>query len=73
MRTSALFGAKNSGFFEIYGVFARTVEKEGLRKCEHFAVKGKGNQFFAILCRRLLWTVPNTNISQLKNLKLVHY
>jgi len=25
MRTSALFDAKNSGFFEIYGVSARTI------------------------------------------------
>jgi len=28
MRTSALFGAKNLGFFEIYGVYART-RREG--------------------------------------------
>jgi len=36
---------KNSGFFEIYGVSKRT--------------RGRGCQFFAISCGRLLWTVPN--------------
>jgi len=34
MRTSALFGAKNFGFFEIYG---------GLSHCGHFADKGGDN------------------------------
>jgi len=37
MRTSALFGAKNFEFFEIYAMFARTKEE--------------GDQFFAILLR----------------------
>jgi len=46
MRTSALFGAKNIGFFEIYGVSART---------------GGEGQFFAILCGRPLWTAPEHN------------
>jgi len=36
MRTSALFGAKNSGFFENYGVSART---RGLSQCRHFLDK----------------------------------
>jgi len=39
MRTFALFSVKNSEFFEIYGVSART--------------RGRG-QFFAILCGRSL-------------------
>jgi len=34
MRTSALFGAKPIGFFEIYGVSART-EGRGLMHFEH--------------------------------------
>jgi len=37
MRTSALFRAKNMGFFEIYGKSART--------------RGRGGQFFAIFVR----------------------
>jgi len=44
MRTSALFGVKNSGFFEIYGGSAR--------------IMGEKGQFFAILCGRLLWMAP---------------
>jgi len=55
MRTSALFGAKNIGFFEIYGVSART-RKEGVEPVRTFFGKGEGGQFFAILCVRLLWT-----------------
>jgi len=33
MRTSALFGAKNFGFFKIYGVSARLRREEGLNHC----------------------------------------
>jgi len=54
MRWSTLFGAKNTGFFEIYGMFART---RGLIQCGHLAdIREKGGQFFAILCGRRLWT-----------------
>jgi len=28
----------------------------GFSQCGHFADKGSGGQFFAILCGRLLWT-----------------
>jgi len=35
-------------------------EKEGLSQRGHFADKGEGGQFFAILCGRLLWTAPKT-------------
>jgi len=45
MRTSALFGAKNFGFFEIYGMSKRT-RGEPIRT------------FFAILNGRLLWAAP---------------
>jgi len=50
MRTSALFGAKNSGFFLIYGVvtWTRGVEP-GWTFCR------QGGQFFVVLCWRLLW------------------
>jgi len=61
MRTSALFGVINCGFFEIYGVSARSRGKVGLSQCGHFADKEGGGQFFAILCERLLWTAPITN------------
>jgi len=44
MRTSALFDAKNFGIFEIFDVSVRT--------------RGRGGQFFAILCGRPLWTAP---------------
>jgi len=53
MRTSALFGEKNFGFFEIYSVSAWT-----RRGVESVRARGKGGQFFAILCGRLLWTAP---------------
>jgi len=43
MRTSALFGAKNFAFFEIYGVFAKG--EGGLSQCEHFADKREGVNF----------------------------
>jgi len=44
MRTSALFGVKKSGFFEIYDMSART---RGLSQCGHFADKEGGGQFCA--------------------------
>jgi len=47
MRTSAILVQKTSNFFKLmvcpYG------QEEGL---------SQGGQFFAILCRRLLWTAP---------------
>jgi len=57
MRMSALLGAKNYRFFEIYGV---SVQKKGLSLCGKFAKSG--GQFFAILCGRRLWTVSKTFI-----------
>jgi len=56
MRTSALFGAKNLGFFEIYGVSART---GGVKPSGHFADKEEGESIFRFFCERLLWTAPN--------------
>jgi len=41
-RTSALFGAKYYGFFEICGVSARK-RGEGLSQCGYFADKGEGS------------------------------
>jgi len=57
MRTSALFGEKNFGFLEIYGVF--TSARTRGRGVEPVRTRGR-DQFFAILCGRLLWTAPNT-------------
>jgi len=54
MRTSTLFGAKNFGFFETYGVSART---RGMRGWASLQTRGR-DQYFAILYGRLLWTVP---------------
>jgi len=50
------FLMQNIGFFEIYGVSART-EGEGVELVRTFADKG-GGQFFAILCGRHVWTAP---------------
>jgi len=48
MRTSALFGAKNIGFFEIYGVSAL---KRGLiEPVRTLCGQWRGISFFAILC-----------------------
>jgi len=44
MWTSALFVTKTFGFFEIYGMSARTRGK-GLSQCGHVADKGKGSIF----------------------------
>jgi len=55
MRTSTLFGAKNFGFFEIYGVSAWT-RGEGVKPVRTFTDKGGGGQFLVILGRCLLWT-----------------
>jgi len=52
MRTSALFGAKNCGFFEIYGVQARKRGEKSLSQCGHFSDKEKGRSIF----RDAVWT-----------------
>jgi len=44
IRASALFGAKNTEFFEIYGVSAWT-RGRGLNQCGHFSDKGEGVNF----------------------------
>jgi len=41
MQTSVLFGAKNFGFFEIYGVSPRTRGRRGLSQSD----KGEGSFF----------------------------
>jgi len=46
------FGAKNFGFFEIYGVSARTREKRDLSQYRHFTDKEEG-QFFVFYERPL--------------------
>jgi len=57
MQTSAFFGAKHIGFFEIYGASART---RGGRLSQYVSTdilrtRGKGS-IFAILFGRRLWT-----------------
>jgi len=60
MRMSALFGAKHSELFEIYGMSARKGgEGEPVRT---FYGRGERGQFFAILCGRLSWTAPFKNL-----------
>jgi len=55
---SALFDAKNFGFFEIYGV--RRDKRGGVQPVR---TRGRG-QFFAILGGRPLWTAPNKHTNQ---------
>jgi len=55
MHMSALFEAKNLGFFVIYGVSART---RGVEPARTFCGHGRGGQFFEILCGRPLWPAP---------------
>jgi len=45
MRTSALFGSKSFGFFEIYGVSERIRGRE-LRQCGHFSDKRRRGSIF---------------------------
>jgi len=54
MPTSAFFGAKNFGFFEICGVSARTRKEEGLSQCGHFADKGGEEVNFSRSCANVL-------------------
>jgi len=48
MRTSALFGTKNFGFFEIYVVSVWTRKKGELIEYGHFTHNGGMGQFFSI-------------------------
>jgi len=57
MQTSVLFCAKTSDFSE-FMVCPHGQGERGLKQCGHFADKGGRDQFFAILCGRLLWTAP---------------
>jgi len=62
MRTSALFGAKKTAIFRnLWCVRSPHGQRGwGLRQCRHFSEKrGRGDQFFAILWGRPLWTAPN--------------
>jgi len=58
MRTSALFVAKNTGFFEIYGVPARA-RGELSPSGQGGGGTGDGVNLVAILCARPLWIAPN--------------
>jgi len=54
MRASAHFGEKNLRFFKIYDVSAWTRGE----KVSPMRTRGRGDQFFAIFCGRLLWKAP---------------
>jgi len=45
MRTSALYGAKNFGFFENYDTSARTKERRGCASADIFRTRGEGVNF----------------------------
>jgi len=61
LQTSALFGVKNSGFFEIYDVSSRT---RGVEPVRTFFGQGAGVNIFAILCdkRPLITTVLDSQL-----------
>jgi len=65
MRTSALFDAKNFEFFEIYVVPAQKGRGEFESLRIFFGQVGEGDQFFAILYGRPLWTAPNYTLGKL--------
>jgi len=60
MRTSTLFGVKNSDFSK-FMVCPHGQGERGSRQYGHFSDKGRvhGGQFFTISCGRLLWTALN--------------
>jgi len=59
MRTSALFDAKNFGFFEIYGVSVRTKGvRTYCRQCRHFADKGEREVNFSRVCADVFYGQP---------------
>jgi len=55
MRTSALFGAKNFGFFEIYGVSSRIREVEPVRT---FCGQGRRGSIFCDFVRMSFMDAP---------------
>jgi len=56
MRTSAIFGAKNVGFFEIYGVSARKREKKSKISADILWTRGGVN--FSRFCADVLYGRP---------------
>jgi len=58
-RTSTLLGEKTSDFSK-FMVSGQVQEKRGLSQCQYFVDKGRGGQFFAILCGHLSRTAPQT-------------
>jgi len=70
MRTSALFVAKNLGFFEIFGVSARTRRVEPVRT---FCGQGERGSIFRDFVRTTLWTVPNCFSFVKNNRKFINF
>jgi len=58
MQTSALFGAKTLDFFKFNGVFTTPHGQGEVEPVQTFCGQGGRDQFFAILCRCLLWMAP---------------
>jgi len=56
MRMSALFGAKTPGFSKFMVCPHGQGGGVGWTSADIFRTSGEGDQFFAILCGRLLWT-----------------
>jgi len=79
MRTSALLGAKNVGFFEIYVLSART-KVEGVEPVRRFCGQGGRRSIFCdfvrtyfmdgILCLKNMYTLHKFPIYQAVNNKL---
>jgi len=51
-----IFWCKN---LQIYSVSARTKGRWGLDSSDISRTRGKEGQFLPILCRHVLWTIPN--------------
>jgi len=46
--------------------------QDGLSQCGHFTTRVKGDQFFAILCGRVLWTAQNEVLKNKVNDAFLH-
>jgi len=60
------FRCKNIGFFEIYGVFARTWGRGGLSQYGHLANKREGEINFSRFCADVFYGRPLSYITDLQ-------
>jgi len=56
MRKTALLGEKNTGIFEIYGVFSQTRREGGWTSADIFRTRGRGN--FSRFCADVFYGCP---------------